>query len=97
MKLFTRSLFVGVLCTTALLFSPAADVRPHAQVPAATQHLLKLDGLLRADVQRNGGGSEQRVLIRIKNGNGDREAVRRQLESLGVPAVDEFESGDILS
>src|SRR5688572_12182494 len=97
MKLFTRSLLVGALCTTAILFSPAADIRPHAQAPPATQHLLKLDGLLRADVQRNGGGSEQRVLIRIKNGNGDKEVVRKQLESLGVPAVDEFDSGDTLS
>jgi serine protease AprX len=70
-----------------------ASDRPHAQAPPATKHLLKLDGLLRADVQNHGDG-QRRVLIRVEKAN--RGAVRKQLESLGAPDAEEFE-GDVLS
>ena len=65
MKLVTRSLLAGVLCTAALMFLPPAGVHPQAGAPPLAQHLLKLDGLLRTDIKQH-SGERRRVLIRTK-------------------------------
>src|SRR6185436_20724397 len=93
MKLFGRSLFVGLLCTTAVLFLPAAGVRPQAGALPIAQHLLKLDGLLRSDVANRTTGP-RRVLIRTKPVDG--QALRQQLESLGSAVTAQSAAGDTL-
>jgi serine protease AprX len=57
-----------------------ADHRTHAQSVNVAQHLEKLDGLLRVDVDRRAGGA-RRVLIRTTAEN--REALKQRLASRG--------------
>jgi serine protease AprX len=69
----------GVLAT-ALTLLVVADNRTHAQGLNVAQHLKKLDGLLRSDVDQHAGGA-RRVLIRTTAEN--RETVRRLLAAQG--------------
>src|SRR5688572_1175372 len=69
----------GVLAT-ALALLVVADNRTHAQGLKVAQHLKKLDGLLRVDVDQQAGGA-RRVLIRTTAEN--REAVRQLLAAQG--------------
>ena len=94
MKLFARSLFAGLLCTAALLFLPPAGERPQAGALPIAQHLLKLDGLLRNDVNRR-SSEKRRVLIRTRPS--DRQALKQQLESQGLSVLGAFDSGDTLN
>jgi subtilisin family serine protease len=94
MKFLTRSLCVGVLCTAALMFLPPAGVHPQAGALPIAQHLLKLDGLLRTDIQQH-AGEKRRVLIRTKPS--DRLALKQQLESQGHSVLGVLDSGDTLS
>jgi hypothetical protein len=92
MKLLTRSLLVGVLCTAAFMFLPPARQRAQAGAPLIPQHLLKLDGLLRSDVANQQNGT-RRVLVRTKSS--DRSALKQQLESQGYKVIGD--TGDALT
>src|SRR5687768_2850224 len=74
-----RTVFGGVLATVLALLV-VADNRPHAQGLKVAQHLKKLDGLLRVDVDQQAGGA-RRVLIRTTAEN--REAVKQLLAAKG--------------
>jgi serine protease AprX len=65
---------------TALALLVVADNRTHAQGLKVAQHLNKLDGLLRVDVDQQAGGA-RRVLIRTTAEN--REAVKQLLAAQG--------------
>jgi serine protease AprX len=76
-----------VVLTTALALLVIADPRPHAQGLNVAQHLKKLDGLLRVDVDQQAGGA-RRVLIRTS----DKAALKRLLAAQGhqlLPDVDD--------
>ena len=68
----------GVLAT-ALALLVVADNRTHAQGLRVAQHLKKLDGLLRLDVDQQAGGA-RRVLIRTTAA--DKETLRQLLPSV---------------
>jgi serine protease AprX len=74
-----RNLFGGVLAAVLALLV-VGDQRPHAQGLNSAQHLKKLDGLLRVDVDQRAGGA-RRVLIRTTAQN--RDAVKQLLASKG--------------
>jgi serine protease AprX len=87
-----RTLLGGVLAATLALLV-VADNRTHAQGLKVTQHLKKLDGLLRVDVDNRAGGA-RRVLIRTTAEN--REAVKQLLAAQGHDLLAELD-GDTLT
>ena len=87
-----RTLLGGVLATTLALLV-VADNRTHAQGLKVAQHLKKLDGLLRVDVDQRAGGT-RRVLIRTTAEN--REALKQLLAAQGHDVLAELD-GDTLT
>jgi len=78
----------GVLAT-ALALLVVLDNRTHAQGLNVAQHLKKLDGLLREDVDQHAGGA-RRVLIRTTAEN--RDAVRQLLAAQGNAVLEDLGS-----
>ena len=75
-----RSRWVRGVLATALALLVVADNRTHAQSLQVAQHLKKLDGLLRLDVDQQAGGA-RRVLIRTTAA--DKEALKQLLAAQG--------------
>ena len=93
MKLrFRRPGWVRAVSATALALLAVADNRTHAQGFNAAQHLKKLDGLLRLDVDQRAGGA-RRVLIRTTAAN--RDAVRELLAAQGHGVMAELDGGTL--
>ncbi|HEV8395154.1 MAG TPA: S8 family peptidase [Vicinamibacterales bacterium] len=87
-----RSKWVHGVLATALTLLVVADNRTHAQGLKVAQHLQKLDGLLRLDVDQQAGGA-RRVLIRTT----DKEALKQLLASQGHELLTDLEGDDTLS
>jgi serine protease AprX len=85
-----RTLLGGVLAA-AIALLVVAD-RSQAQGLKVAQHLKKLDGLLRSDVDRQAGGA-RRVLIRTT----DKEALKQLLASQGVELLPDLDENDTLN
>ena len=83
----------GVLAT-ALALLVVADNRTHAQGLRVAQHLKKLDGLLRLDVDQQAGGA-RRVLIRTTAA--DKETLRQLLAAQGNQILPDLDADDTLS
>jgi serine protease AprX len=83
----------GVLAA-ALTLLVVADNRTHAQGLKVAQHLKKLDGLLRLDVDQQAGGA-RRVLIRTTAA--DKETLRRLLAAQGNEILPDLDADDTLS
>jgi serine protease AprX len=81
-----------VVLATALALLVIADHRPQAQGLQVAQHLKKLDGLLRVDVDQRAGGA-RRILIRTS----DKEALKRLLASQGHQLLPDLEGADTLN
>ena len=95
MKLrFHRSTWVRGVLATALALLVVADNRTHAQGLKVAQHLQKLDGLLRVDVEERAGGA-RRVLIRTTAA--DKESLRRLLAAQGNQVLDGLDGDDTLN
>src|SRR5690242_20570416 len=85
-----RTLLGGVLAA-AIALLVVAD-RSQAQGLKVAQHLKKLDGLLRSDVDQHAGGA-RRVLIRTT----DKEALKQLLASQGVELLLDLDENDTLN
>ena len=83
----------GVLAT-ALALLVVFDNPSHAQGLKVAQHLKKLDGLLRVDVDQQAGGA-RRVLIRTTAA--DKDALRQLLTSQGNLVLADLGEGDTLN
>ena len=83
----------GVLAT-ALALLVVADNRTHAQGLKVAQHLKKLDGLLRSDVDQQAGGA-RRVLIRTTAA--DKDALRQLLAAQGHQVLADLDGDDTLN
>jgi len=79
---------------TALALLVVADHRTHAQGLRVAQHLKKLDGLLRLDVDQQAGGA-RRVLIRTTAA--DKEALRQLLASQGNAILPDLDGDNTLN
>src|SRR6185503_9735957 len=88
-----RTLLRGVLATAFALLV-VADHRTHAQGLRVAQHLKKLDGLLRLDVDQQAGGA-RRVLIRTTAA--DKEALRQLLASQGNAILPDLDGDNTLN
>src|SRR5690348_569938 len=88
-----RTLLRGVLAT-ALALLVVLDNPSHAQGLKVAQHLKKLDGLLRVDVDQQAGGA-RRVLIRTTAA--DKDALRQLLASQGNQVLANLGEGDTLN
>src|ERR1044072_2499925 len=83
----------GVLAT-ALTLLVVLDNPSHAQGLKVAQHLKKLDGLLRVDVDQQAGGA-RRGLIRATAA--DKDALRQLLASQGNLVLPDVGEGDTLN
>src|SRR6185436_5419185 len=88
-----RTRLRGVL-STALALLVVADNRTHAQGLKVAQHLKKLDGLLRLDVDQQAGGA-RRVLIRTTAA--DKEALKSLLAAQGNEILTDLAADDTLN
>jgi len=79
---------------TALALLVVADNRTHAQGLKVAQHLKKLDGLLRSDVDQQAGGA-RRVLIRTTAA--DKDALRQLLAAQGHQVLADLDGDDTLN
>jgi serine protease AprX len=79
-----------VVVATALALLVIADHRPQAQGLKVAQHLTKLDGLLRVDVDQQAGGA-RRVLIRTS----DKAALKRLLAAQGHQLLPDVDAGTL--
>ena len=89
-----RSRWVRGVLATALALLMVADHRTHAQGLQVAQHLKKLDGLLRLDVDQQAGGV-RRVLIRTTAA--DKEALRGLLAAQGNEILPDLDGDDTLN
>jgi serine protease AprX len=89
-----RSKWVRGALATALALLVVADNRTQAQGLKVAQHLKKLDGLLRVDVDQQAGGA-RRVLIRTTAA--DKESLRRLLAAQGNQILADVDADDTLS
>jgi len=89
-----RSRWVRGVLATALALLMVADHRTHAQGLQVAQHLKKLDGLLRLDVDQQAGGA-RRVLIRTTAA--DKEALRGLLAAQGNEILPDLDGDDTLN
>jgi len=89
-----RSRWVRGVLATALALLVVADNRTHAQGLKVAQHLKKLDGLLRLDVDQQAGGA-RRVLIRTTAA--DKEALKSLLAAQGNQILPDLAADDTLS
>ena len=82
------------MLATALTLLVVLDNPSHAQGLKVAQHLKKLDGLLRVDVDQQAGGA-RRVLIRTTAA--DKDALRQLLASQGNQVLADLDEGDTLN
>ncbi|HET9267714.1 MAG TPA: S8 family serine peptidase [Vicinamibacterales bacterium] len=82
------------MLATALTLLVVLDNPSHAQGLKVAQHLKKLDGLLRVDVDQQAGGA-RRVLIRTTAA--DKDALRQLLASQGHLVLADVGEGDTLN
>ena len=82
------------MLATALALLVVADNRTHAQGLKVAQHLKKLDGLLRSDVDQQAGGA-RRVLIRTTAA--DKDALRQLLAAQGHQVLADLDGDDTLN